>query len=58
MSNSPLPLEVETFDAQTDTIERTEVIDYNNPRDRAWLAKHCTWALRNGRGVTAVPKSV
>jgi hypothetical protein len=51
-----LLIEVETFDAQTDLIEKTHTIDFANPRDRAWLAKHSMWALHNGKGVTTCPK--
>lgn len=51
-----IPIEVETFDPKTDIIEKTCQIDYGNARDRAWLAKHCHWALNNGRGVTTTPQ--
>lgn len=50
-----IPLEVVTFDGHTKSAERTDRIDYANPRDRVWFAKHQTWALNNGRGIAARP---
>lgn len=52
-----IPIEVETFDARTDEIEKTIRVDYANVRDRSWLAKHTHWALNNGRGITICPKA-
>ena len=52
-----IPIEVETFDPKTDSIEKTALADYANARDRAWLAKHTHWALNNGRGITICPKA-
>lgn len=53
----PIPIEVETFDARTDEVEKTSCADYANARDRAWLAKHTHWAIHNGRGITICPKA-
>lgn len=50
-----IPLEIVTFDGRTESRERVDQIDYANPRDRAWFAKHQTWALNNGRGIAARP---
>lgn len=52
---TPIPLEVVTFDGKTQEQEKSCTIDYANPRDRAWFAKHQTWALNNGRGIAARP---
>ena len=50
-----IPLEIVTFDGRTESRERVDQIDYASPRDRAWFAKHQTWALNNGRGIAARP---
>lgn len=50
-----IPLEIVTFDGYTESEERTDRIDFANPRDRSWFMRHQTWALNNGRGVTARP---
>ena len=51
----PIPLEVVTFDGQTESQERRDTIDYANPRDKSWFARHQTWALNNGRGIAIRP---
>ena len=52
-----IPLEVETFDPKTDDLEQSRLIDYANRTERAWLAKHQTWALNNGKGIVLTPKA-
>ena len=50
----PCPIVVETFDTNG-KLEKSKIIDHGDFHDRKWLAKHCWWAMRNGRTVTTYP---
>ena len=56
MSNILL-VKVTTIDMRT-LKETSKVIDHNDPASRAWLGKHCYWALRNKHEVTTTPIEV
>ncbi len=46
---------VETWNAETNEMEKVKVINHNNPDSRIWLKTHFHWAFRNGRGIVARP---
>jgi hypothetical protein len=55
MANNKLEIEVVTRSlADPDQVTR-KTINYNNPGDRGWLAKHSLWGLANGFSVTITP---
>lgn len=48
-------IKVETRAAGSDQVESSKELNQYDRDDRVWLARHCWWAMHNGRSVTTYP---